>query len=110
MPFPQTSQARNAGSAYITGVELSFEQHFTYLPGPLRGLGVLANYSHATSQATQVNPGLRSDNPALRGAALFTVQIPSESKGVGRLIVFALDEILRAALIKTEHLVIEIQP
>jgi TonB-dependent receptor len=61
----QVSQARNGGSAYITGLELSFQQHFTYLPGFLSGLGVLANYSYATSTAHNVNPGNRSDSPAL---------------------------------------------
>jgi TonB-dependent receptor len=59
------SQATNAGSAYITGVEFSFQQHFTYLPGPLRGLGILANYSYATSRAHNVNPGKRTDSPPL---------------------------------------------
>ena len=62
----QVSQAVNAGSAYITGVEFSFQQHFTYLPGLLRGLGLFANYSYATSKADNVNPtGPRSDSPAL---------------------------------------------
>jgi TonB-dependent receptor len=62
----QVSQAVNAGSAYIAGVELNFQQHFTYLPGLLRGLGLAANYSHTTSKAHNVNPtGPRSDSPAL---------------------------------------------
>ena len=59
------SQAGNAGTAYITGVEFSFEQHFTYLPGLLGGLGLFANYSYTTSQANNVNPGNRTDSPAL---------------------------------------------
>jgi TonB-dependent receptor len=63
-PF-YVSQARNSGTAHITGVELSFQQHFTYLPSLLSGLGVLANYSYATSQANNVNPGSRTDSPAL---------------------------------------------
>jgi TonB-dependent receptor len=54
----------NAGSAYVTGLELAFQQHFTYLPGLLRGLGVSGNYSYTTSGTTKVNP-LRTDNPAL---------------------------------------------
>jgi len=53
----------NAGSGYIYGFELAFSQHFAYLPGLLRGLGISANYSYATSQATHVNP-LRTDSPA----------------------------------------------
>jgi TonB-dependent receptor len=62
----QVNQAVNAGSAYITGVEFSFQQHFTYFPGLLSGLGLFANYSYATSKAHNVNPtGPRSDSPAL---------------------------------------------
>jgi len=60
------SQAGNSGSAYIAGLELSFQQHFTYLPGLLGGLGLFANYSYATSQAKNVNPTAnRTDKPAL---------------------------------------------
>jgi TonB-dependent receptor len=54
----------NAGSAYVYGLELAFQQHFTYLPGLLRGLGVSANYSYTTSGTTKVDL-LRTDNPAL---------------------------------------------
>jgi TonB-dependent receptor len=54
----------NAGTAYVTGLEVAFQQHFTYLPGLLGGLGVSANYSYATSGTTKVDP-LRTDNPAL---------------------------------------------
>jgi TonB-dependent receptor len=54
----------NAGSAYVYGIELAFQQHFTYLPGLLSGLGVSANYSYTTSGTTKVDP-LRTDNPAL---------------------------------------------
>jgi len=54
----------NAGSGYIYGFEVGFIQHFTYLPGVLRGLGVSANYSRTTSQASRVDP-LRTDSPAL---------------------------------------------
>jgi TonB-dependent receptor len=62
----QVSQAVNAGSAYIAGVEFNFQQHFTHLPGLLGGLGLAANYSHTTSKARNVNPaGPRSDSPAL---------------------------------------------
>jgi TonB-dependent receptor len=69
------NQAANSGSAYIAGVELNFQQHFTYLPGLLSGLGLSANYSYATSQAKNVNPGLRIDNPALLRQAPSTFNI-----------------------------------
>ena len=75
------SQARNSGSAYITGVEFSFQQHFTYLPGLLSGLGVLANYSYTTSQASNVNPA-RTDKPALLRQAPNTWNIsPTYDRG-----------------------------
>ncbi len=54
----------NAGTAYVTGVEFAFQQHFTYLPGLLSGLGISGNYSFTTSGTTKVDE-LRSDNPAL---------------------------------------------
>jgi len=54
----------NAGTAYVTGVEFAFQQHFTYLPGLLSGLGLSANYSYTTSGTTKVD-ALRTDNPAL---------------------------------------------
>jgi len=54
----------NAGTAYVTGLEVAFQQHLTYLPGLLSGLGVSANYSYTTSGTTKVDQ-LRTDNPAL---------------------------------------------
>ncbi len=78
----QVSQANNAGSAYIAGLELNFEQRFSYAPGPLRGLGVSANYSYLTSQAKNVNPGNRSDSPALLRTAPNTWNIsPTFDRG-----------------------------
>jgi TonB-dependent receptor len=75
-------KAVNAGSAYITGVEFSFTQHFTYLPGMLSGLGLFANYSYATSRAHNVNPGNRSDSPALLRQAPNTWNIsPTYDRG-----------------------------
>jgi TonB-dependent receptor len=75
-------QAVNAGSAYITGLEVSFTQHFTYLPGLLNGLGLFANYSYATSRAHDVNPGNRSDSPALLRQAPHTWNIsPTFDRG-----------------------------
>lgn len=78
------SQAGNAGSARIAGLELGFQQHFSTLPGMLRGFGVLANYGFATSQAKGVNPGNRSDSPALLRQAPNTWNI-SPTYDLGRL-------------------------
>jgi len=36
------TQPQNAGSAYVYGFEIAFQQHFTYLPGLASGLGLSA--------------------------------------------------------------------
>jgi TonB-dependent receptor len=79
----QVNQAVNAGSAHITGVEFNFQQHFTYLPSLLSGLGLSANYSYTTSRAHNVNPtGPRSDSPALLRQAPNTWNIsPTYDRG-----------------------------
>jgi TonB-dependent receptor len=46
------TQPQNAGSAYVYGFEIAFQQHFTYLPGLLNGLGLSANYGFSASQVT----------------------------------------------------------
>jgi len=46
------SQPQNAGSAYVYGFEIAFQQHFTYLPGLLSGTGLSANYGYSASQLT----------------------------------------------------------
>lgn len=76
------NQAVNAGNAHIVGVEFSFTQHFTYLPGLLSGLGLFANYSYATSRAHNVNPNFRIDSPALLRQAPNTWNIsPTYDRG-----------------------------
>ena len=42
----------NAGSAYLYGFEVAYQQHFTYLPGMFSGLGLSANYGYTASQVT----------------------------------------------------------
>ena len=42
----------NGPSAHLTGVEMAWEQHLKFLPGALNGMGVAANYSYTTSQAS----------------------------------------------------------
>ena len=56
------SQPVNGEKAHVAGVELTWQQHLSRLPGALAGLGVLANYSHTSSKA--IVPG-RTDDPAL---------------------------------------------
>lgn len=57
------TQPINSGSAWISGFEASYLQHYSFLPGPLRGLGLSANYGYTASQAKGL-PG-RLDHPRL---------------------------------------------
>jgi TonB-dependent receptor len=60
-PTDAITQYINGKNAYIYGLELSFQQHFSYLPGVLKGLGVSANYSYTASQEKGLP--LRTDHP-----------------------------------------------
>jgi TonB-dependent receptor len=57
------TQPVNAGSAWLSGFEASYLQHYTNLPGFLGGLGMSANYSYIRSSTNGI-PG-RSDHPRL---------------------------------------------
>jgi TonB-dependent receptor len=57
------TQPVNAGSAWLSGFEASYLQHYTALPGFLGGLGLSANYSYIGSSTNGI-PG-RSDHPRL---------------------------------------------
>jgi TonB-dependent receptor len=57
------SQSINAGSAYVQGFEIGFQQRLTYLPSVMGGAGISANYSHTASTARDLP--LRDDQPAL---------------------------------------------
>lgn len=60
-PGDAITQYTNGQNAYIDGLELNFQQHFSYLPGPLKGLGVQANYSYTASREKGLP--LRTDHP-----------------------------------------------
>lgn len=74
------SQPLNAGAAHLFGFEVAYLQHFTSLPGFLKGLGLSANYSY-TDSGTEGLPG-RSDHPHLLRQAPNTWNIsPTFDKG-----------------------------
>jgi TonB-dependent receptor len=60
-------QSINGPSAHIQGVEVSWEQRFSFLPGVLSGFGVSANYSYTQSAVTfpSTFDGGRIDNAPL---------------------------------------------
>jgi TonB-dependent receptor len=59
----QITQPINAGSGWVTGIEVAYLQHFSSLPGAWAGLGLSANYGYTASRANGI-PG-RSDHPML---------------------------------------------
>jgi len=61
--YKQT-QPTNAGSAWVSGIEIAYQQRLSYLPGLMNGLGFSGNYTYSASRATGVDP-LRTDSPAL---------------------------------------------
>ena len=56
-------QPINAGSGWVTGLEIAYLQHFSSLPGAWGGLGLSANYGYTASQANGIPK--RSDSPML---------------------------------------------
>ncbi len=55
----------NGPSAHIAGFEAAWQQRLSFLPGALSGMGVRANYSHTSSQATFPTGQGRTDHPTL---------------------------------------------
>jgi TonB-dependent receptor len=60
-PGDTITQVINGQNAYIYGFELSYQQHLSFLPRILSGLGVSANYSYTASREKGLP--LRSDHP-----------------------------------------------
>ncbi|MEY4940726.1 MAG: hypothetical protein RIQ93_2461 [Verrucomicrobiota bacterium] len=52
--YTLTSQ-RNGGSAKVKGIELSYSQQFTFLPGFWSGLGAFANSTHMSAEGNYGN-------------------------------------------------------
>lgn len=57
----------NGKSATVYGFEINYQQHLSFLPGALGGLGLAANYGYTHSSTTGVP--LRTDTPALQRQA-----------------------------------------
>jgi TonB-dependent receptor len=72
-PGDSITQYVNGQNAWLYGFELSFQQHLNYLPGPMRGLGISANYSYTNSREKGVP--LRNDHPTLIDQAPHTWNI-----------------------------------
>ena len=55
----------NGRHAHVDGIEMSWQQQLRFLPGPLKGSGVRANYSYTTSRASFPVGFGRTDHPSL---------------------------------------------
>ncbi|MGO9936971.1 MAG: TonB-dependent receptor [Terracidiphilus sp.] len=62
-----TQQNINAANATVSGLEISWQQKLTNLPGAMRGLGILANYAYTISHTHGIPD--RTDAPPLIGQA-----------------------------------------
>ncbi|MDF0490164.1 TonB-dependent receptor [Sphingomonas sp. H39-1-10] len=51
------TQPVNGNNAWLQGVEVSYQQPFTFLPGPLSHLGMVANYTFTNSNFSQTVSG-----------------------------------------------------
>ncbi len=50
------SEYKNAGSAWVDGMEISYQQRWSSLPGVLGGLGFFGNYTFTNSEAFGTDP------------------------------------------------------
>ena len=67
----QQTESINGPQAYVQGIEVQYEQRFSFLPGVLNGIGASANYSHNASRVSfPANfDGGRTDHPDLDRSA-----------------------------------------
>jgi len=66
----------NGNSAHVWGLEFGLQQKYTNLPGALRGLGLMANYSYNDSGISGL-PN-RTDSPSLMGTAKHAFNVEPE--------------------------------
>ena len=57
----------NGGSGEVAGVELAYQQQFSFLPGMWSGLGISTNYTYADSEQPDGNPLLDISNHTFNG-------------------------------------------
>lgn len=72
----QVSQPLNSDNAKLYGIELGYNQKFSFLPGLLSGIGLNLNYTYTKSETTLNDRpgekiGLLNQSPNILNAALF---------------------------------------
>jgi TonB-dependent receptor len=78
------TQPRDAPGGYIKGIELSYQQPFTFLPAPFNNFGVIANYTRIESEleyivnnvtgATEVAPYLNASPNAFNATLYYQAE------------------------------------
>jgi TonB-dependent receptor len=72
----RVTQPQNGDAATLWGVEFAFQNQLRFLPGPLAGIGLFANYTYTTSSATFL------------GREGETATLPGQAKHVGNIAVW----------------------
>jgi len=97
---------RNGGAATIDGLELNYQQQFSFLPGALQGLGAFANYTRLWTEGDYGQTGPRSTSavvdfvPETLNTGLFW-----KHRGVGaRVFVSTIGEFLNAYSVDASRL------
>jgi outer membrane receptor protein involved in Fe transport len=85
-PFANLNEftAINGPKAHIAGVEMSWQQQLSFLPGALKGTGVRANYSYTGSRADFPASFGRTDHPTLLRTAPnnWNLDVTYDQKGI----------------------------
>jgi iron complex outermembrane receptor protein len=67
----RTSRPFNIASAKVKGIEIGVQQFFDFLPSPLDGLGVIANYTYADSKDSSGFPLVATSKHSYNLVALY---------------------------------------
>jgi TonB-dependent receptor len=78
------SLPENGPNAHLEGIEMAWRQGLRFLPGALNGMGVQANYSYVSSQASFPVGFGRTDHPTLTRTAPnnWNLDLTYDKKGV----------------------------
>lgn len=71
------TRPHNGDKAKVQGFELAYQQFYDFLPGPLSGLGIQANYTHVETSGIK-NSGLKSDEASGIGNSINFENLPLE--------------------------------
>ncbi|MBV6647241.1 MAG: TonB-dependent receptor [Cyclobacteriaceae bacterium] len=74
----EVTSPQNGKNANVWGVEVNWQQNFTFLPGPLSNLGIYANYTYTNSEAFIQNRADESQEDE-------EINLPGQADHVGNL-------------------------